>query len=185
MPASTTALTQNVPWHSDLRHGGDACSACLLLSASPVSMRVAWRGVFSLIQDRWPRDLHLRAGLGPHLGGQHLFLDRKEWRPTCIAAPLLCPDRLCRWLALLCLVNAGVNRTRSKRVSRGCSLAFIGGFLVALSRCTSFGSLVLVAYTAVCPLSLWRWVPMRVGFTPFDGGRCAFGLPIQDVDPAL
>ena len=132
-----------------------------------------------------PRDLHLRAGLGPHLGGQHLFLDRKEWRPTCIAAPLLCPDRLCRWLALLCLVNAGVNRTRSKRVSRGCSLAFIGGFLVALSRCTSFGSLVLVAYTAVCPLSLWRWVPMRVGFTPFDGGRCAFGLPIQDVDPAL
>ena len=31
-------------------------------------------------------DLHLRAGLGPHLGGQHLFLDRKEWRPTCIAA---------------------------------------------------------------------------------------------------
>ena len=21
-----------VPWHSDLRHGGDACSACLLLS---------------------------------------------------------------------------------------------------------------------------------------------------------
>ena len=35
------------------------------------------------------------------------------------------------WLALDCLVNAGVNRTRSKRVSRGCSLAFIGGFLVA------------------------------------------------------
>ena len=29
----------------------------------------------------------------------------------------------------------------------------------------------LVAYTAVCPLSLWRWVPMRVGFTPFDGAR--------------
>ena len=22
----------DVPWHSDLRHGGDACSACLLLS---------------------------------------------------------------------------------------------------------------------------------------------------------
>ena len=25
-------LDRNVPWHSDLRHGGDACSACLLLS---------------------------------------------------------------------------------------------------------------------------------------------------------
>ena len=70
------------------------------------------------------------------------------------------------------------NPTLSKQLFGYAILGF------ALSEAMALFAL-LVAYTAVCPLSLWRWVPMRVGFTPFDGGRCAFGLPIQDVDPAL
>ena len=104
-------------------------------------------------------DLHLRAGLGPHLGGQHLFLDRKEWRPTCIAA-------VSTQLTNCCGMGELPNRCGSIQLIQPvvgiAGTHLLGGVVPSvccglgeLMACCSLGHLLMV-HTWRCPANLSR-----------------------------